>query len=97
LAPAGHRPPVSVTQNGLGVSGPWSRSEPVPASVPEPPSTWAPIYKRIVENDGLWWRTLDDFTEAVQSFLDPVLAGGATTWGAKASTWSGLPWLPLRG
>ncbi len=60
----------------------------VPASLPEPPIAWAPVYERIVENDGLRWRTLDDVTEAVQSFLDPVLTGGATTWVAKAWAWS---------
>lgn len=61
----------------------------MPASVPEPPSKWAPVYARIVENDGLPWRTLDDAMEAVQSFLDPVLAGETTTWGAKTWAWSG--------
>lgn len=66
-------------------------THPVPASVSEPPGTWAPIYERIATNDGLRWRTLDDVMQAVQSFLDPVLAGvsaGASLrWHAESYAW----------
>jgi len=33
-------------------------THPVPGSVPDPPSGWAPVYDRIAANDGLHWRTL---------------------------------------
>ncbi len=63
-------------------------THPVPGFVPKPPSTWAPVYERIAANDRLRWRTLDDVTGVVQSFLDPVLAGSAQRWAADAWAWS---------
>jgi len=62
-------------------------THPVPASVPEPPATWAPVYARIVANDGLVWRTMEEVTDAVRSFLDPVLGGSTGIWGAEAWAW----------
>jgi len=59
----------------------------VPAFVPEPPSAWAPVYERIARNDGLVWQTLEDVTGAVQSFLDPLLAGSSLRWHAKSWEW----------
>lgn len=55
-------------------------THPVPASVPEPPAAWAPVYARIAANDGLRWQTLEEVTQAVQAFLDPVLAGELGRW-----------------
>ncbi|MBL4682968.1 MAG: nucleotidyl transferase AbiEii/AbiGii toxin family protein [Nannocystaceae bacterium] len=63
-------------------------THPVPASVPQPPSAWEPVYGRIAANDGLIWRTLKDVTEAVRSFLDPVLAGASTIWDPETWAWS---------
>ena len=63
-------------------------THPVPDSVPEPLATWEPVYARIAANDGLRWRALKDVTEAVRSFLDPVLAGASTRWRAEAWAWS---------
>ena len=37
---------------------------------------WTAPYAAMAREDLLAWRTLDDVTAAVQSFLDPVLAGG---------------------
>ncbi len=62
-------------------------THPVPASVPEPPAAWAPVYARTAANDGLRWRTLDEVAEAVRSFLDPVLDGSTGIWGAEAWAW----------
>lgn len=62
-------------------------THPVPVSVPAPPEAWVPIYARIAESDGLEWRTLVEITEAVQTFLDPVLAGTATRWETEAWAW----------
>ena len=67
-------------------------THPVPASVPAPPAAWAPVYARIAANDGLRWQTLERVTEAVQAFLDPVLAGELWSW--QAETWA---WGPGRG
>jgi hypothetical protein len=63
-------------------------THPVPMSVPEPPSSWAPVYERIAENDGLQWRTIVEVTAAVQSFLDPVLARNAANWRSESWSWS---------
>jgi hypothetical protein len=62
-------------------------THPVPASVPAPPAAWAPVYARIAESDGLEWHTLVEVTEAVRTFLDPVLAGTNSRWGTEAWVW----------
>ncbi len=54
-------------------------THPVPASVPVPPEVWASVYARVAESDGLKWRTLVEVTEAVQTFLNPVLIGTTIT------------------
>ena len=63
-------------------------THPAPAAVPEPPETWAPVYARLASNDGLMWHTIREVTEAVQAFLDPVLAGRPVHWNAESWTWS---------
>jgi len=60
----------------------------VPESVPAPSAAWEPVYARIASNDGLEWQTLEEVTGAVQSFLDPVLAGVAGKWGPETWAWS---------
>lgn len=45
----------------------------VPATVPSPPDFWAAPYAAMAAADGLPWTTLPQVTEAVSSFLDPVL------------------------
>ena len=62
-------------------------THPVPASVPAPSAAWEPVYARIASNDGLAWQTLDEVTRAVQSFLDPVLAGEIGTWTGEDWAW----------
>jgi len=62
-------------------------THPVPKSIPDPPTSWAPVYERIAANDGLKWRTLVEVTEAVQSFLDPVLAATPASWRAESWAW----------
>jgi hypothetical protein len=54
---------------------------PLPASVPAPAEAWRTPYAAMAREDRLTWRALDDVTEAVRAFLDPVLAGGLDgTW-----------------
>jgi hypothetical protein len=58
----------------------------VPVSVPEASEAWKMVYPRIAEGDGLQWHTLEEVTKAVQTFLNPVLAGTKARW--RAETWS---------
>ena len=58
----------------------------VPVSVPEAPEAWKMVYARIAVSDALQWRTLEEVTKAVQTFLNPVLAGTKARW--RAETWS---------
>jgi hypothetical protein len=61
-------------------------THPVPVSVPEPPESWELVYARIAESDALKWRTVEEVTRAVQTFLNPVLSGTKARW--RAETWS---------
>lgn len=45
----------------------------LPLSVPTPPAFWEALYAAMAESDELIWRTLPEVSEAVSSFLDPVL------------------------
>lgn len=45
----------------------------LPTSVPESPAFWEAFYAAMAETDELVWRTLTEVSEAVSSFLDPVL------------------------
>ncbi|MBW2703394.1 MAG: nucleotidyl transferase AbiEii/AbiGii toxin family protein [Deltaproteobacteria bacterium] len=45
----------------------------VPATLPEPPSSWDDVYRRMAEDDELEWRTLPELVLAVGLFLDPIL------------------------
>jgi hypothetical protein len=58
----------------------------LPASIPEPPASWAAVYERMVGEDDLRWRTLPDLLAAVRAFLDPVLAN------APAGQWTPPLW-----
>lgn len=65
-------------------------THPVPASAPAPPEAWAHVYARMAANDRLKWQTLDELTRAVQTFLDPLLAGEIGKWEAEAWAWSAV-------
>jgi len=62
-------------------------THPVPISVPEPPSPWAPVYLEMARVDALPWATLAEVTEAVRLFLNPVLAGVSGTWDPTNWVW----------
>ena len=47
----------------------------LPATTPIPPGEWAFPYSNMAREDRLDWPTLESVTLAVQSFLDPILAG----------------------
>ncbi|MEK7703543.1 MAG: nucleotidyl transferase AbiEii/AbiGii toxin family protein [Myxococcota bacterium] len=60
----------------------------LPTSVPAPPLAWANPYAAMAREDQLAWPSLDDVTSTVQTFLDPVLAGGLdATWDPLATEW----------
>jgi hypothetical protein len=59
----------------------------VPASLPDPPPTWQPVYARMAAGDDLPWRTLGDLVDVVRAFLDPVLAGTTGRWDPLARKW----------
>ncbi|MCK9521522.1 MAG: nucleotidyl transferase AbiEii/AbiGii toxin family protein [Proteobacteria bacterium] len=63
------------------------KTHPLPSLVPAPPSAWASPYAAMAREEQLVWATLADVTRAVQSFLNPVLAGGLdANW--RPDTWS---------
>jgi predicted nucleotidyltransferase component of viral defense system len=59
----------------------------IPASLPEPPSSWTPIYANIAGRDELPWQDLEAVTAAARAFLNPVLAGESGTWDLDAWQW----------
>ena len=60
-----------------------------PDSVPFPIEAWRTPYESMAREDQLTWTTLEDVTQAVREFLDPVLAGLAdATWDPSHWQWS---------
>lgn len=64
------------------------KTHPLPVSVPPPPPAWETPYAAMAREDQLAWATLGDAAKAVQSFLDPVLAGDLdAVWDPAAWIW----------
>lgn len=59
----------------------------VPTRLPEPPTSWATPYAVMAEEDQLPWRSLAEVTQAVRSFLDPVLEGHSGRWDPARWRW----------
>ena len=60
----------------------------LPATLPDPPATWAAPYAAMAAEDQLAWPTLADVTAAARAFLDPVLAGALdATWDRDRWSW----------
>lgn len=62
-------------------------TQPVPLSVPDPPTMWSPVYARMADEDGLRWRTLDEVLAVVRVFLDHVLQEGSGRWHPETWEW----------
>lgn len=62
-------------------------THPVPTSLPDPPEFWAVPYRELAREHDLRWHTLDELTDAVRAFLDPVLAGTDGRWDPQAWRW----------
>jgi hypothetical protein len=59
----------------------------LPMSLPAPPPAWEIPYAAMAREDRLAWPSLADVSRAVQTFIDPVLAGAHdAAW--NPSTWS---------
>lgn len=52
------------------------RTHALPAAVPDPSDSWRKPYESIAISNDLAWLRLEDVTQAVQGFLNPVLSGG---------------------
>jgi len=52
----------------------------LPHRVPAPPISWATPYAVMAEEDQLPWRSLAEVTQAIRSFLDPLLEGHSGRW-----------------
>ncbi len=63
-------------------------THPIPASVPDPPTLWVDVYRRMAEEDELDWRTLTELVVAVRSFLDPILADEKPRGGWTPADWT---------
>lgn len=64
-------------------------THPLPASVLAPPAFWEDPYAAMAANDELPWGTLSEVTEAVSTFLNPVLtATDCGTWNPASWLWS---------
>jgi hypothetical protein len=64
-------------------------THPLPDHVPDPPAAWLPHYAAFARSERLPWTELDDASDAVHRFLDPLLSGDLdATWDPE--TWSFL-------
>jgi hypothetical protein len=49
----------------------------LPANLPRPPATWRAPFRKLAEESGLAWTSLEDAAKAAGRFLDPILHGKA--------------------
>ena len=64
------------------------KTHPLPRLLPAPLAVWKPVYAAMARDNELPWSTLEELTDAVQAFLDPVLAGEReASWFPAQWTW----------
>lgn len=64
------------------------RTHALPLNVPKPLVAWTTPYAAMAREDQLMWPSLEEVTKAVQTFLDPILAGGIdATWEPERWSW----------
>jgi len=64
------------------------RTHGLPATLPEPASSWTAPYEAMARQDQLPWQTLVAVTTAARTFLDPVLTGDVdATWSPETWSW----------
>ena len=59
----------------------------VPAAIPMPPESWEAPYAAMAARDQLPWTTLQQVTEGVSLFLDPILVPGDVPSSWEPSEW----------
>jgi hypothetical protein len=62
----------------------------LPTTVPDPPSSWAEIYKRMAGEDELEWKDLPSLIATVRAFLEPILSDktpGTSQWCPGSWVW----------
>jgi hypothetical protein len=60
----------------------------LPASLPEPATSWVAPYARMAQQNELRWQDLSTLTRAVEAFLNPVLDGtAAAMWRPAGWAW----------
>lgn len=62
-------------------------THPLPAALPDPPSSWITPYSEMAKVSGLAWTTLEQLTAEVRAFINPILGGNSGTWHPAAWTW----------
>lgn len=62
-------------------------THPLPKTLPAPPENWSAPYAEMVRENDLTWTTLEQVVAAAREFLDPVLAGGRSTWSPDSWAW----------
>ncbi|MBK8795074.1 MAG: nucleotidyl transferase AbiEii/AbiGii toxin family protein [Anaerolineales bacterium] len=63
-------------------------THPLPATLPEPPDSWAQPLRRMADETGLAWREIREAATAARQFLNPVLQRQhAGTWNPVTWTW----------
>lgn len=58
----------------------------IPTQMPSPPTSWSRPFRRLSEQTGLEYASLEDADRAMRRFLDPVLSGQA------AGQWNPIRW-----
>jgi predicted nucleotidyltransferase component of viral defense system len=66
-------------------------SHDLPDRLPEPPTSWPPVYERLAAMNKLPWRDLGAVLLAARAFIDPVLRGEWGIWDPDAWVWSQHP------
>jgi hypothetical protein len=62
-------------------------THPLPAALPDPPSSWITPYSEMAKVSELAWTTLEQLTAEVRAFINPILGGNSGTWHPAAWTW----------
>lgn len=62
-------------------------THPLPAALPDPPSSWITPYSEMAKVSELAWTTLEQLAAEVRAFINPILGGKSGTWQPAAWTW----------
>ncbi len=75
-------------RNALQQTFEYRNTHAVPIGIPNPPDSWGPVYQRIARENALPWESIEQLSDAVRRFLDPVLAeSGNRVWDPERWEW----------